>query len=205
MKLPDPHPDVNTQDYLATWMPLYRRWAENPRGWASKAADLRKAALHLRCEIDRATSAVAKLRVGDDCPPGLELMPVYMMLVAFAIENFLKGILIARAPDRVTNDRVNQWPGGGHDLLALSREANLLQGRDEQRLLLNLSIHAIWAGRYPCPLLHRDRLPRPDGEGWGPLGGVLLSDLDLAIDFCNRLESVVRDEATESRQDPQPQ
>lgn len=63
---------------------------------------------------------------------------------------------------------------------------------DEMRLLLTLRLHAEWQGRYPCPLNHEERLPRPtEGGGFAPLGGHAGSDFDLALTVCERFERIL--------------
>jgi hypothetical protein len=122
------------------------------------------------------------------------------MLMAFAAENLLKGILIAREPDRVTPKKLSKWEGGGHDLIKLAEAAKMKLTEDETRLLLTLSVHGEWLGRYPCPLNHDERLPRPsNGGGFAPLGIIAHSDLDLAVTLCSKFEQVLYAERTSKK------
>ncbi len=113
------------------------------------------------------------------------------MVLAFAVENVLKGILIARKPSRVNDATLGPWEGGGHDLIELAKAAKLELTGDEEHLLLTLSVHGEWLGRYPCPIRHPDRLPRPAGDGFGPFGGVSTTDLDLAFSLCDRFKQTL--------------
>ena len=108
-----------------------------------------KAADRLCPEVEGLFKSAHADKLGDTPPEGLDLLPVYMMLMAFALENLAKGILIAREPDRVKEAILKRWEGDGHDLNELAEAAKLSLSSDEKRLLLNLSIHAVWMGRYP--------------------------------------------------------
>lgn len=153
-----------------------------------------KAAQLLRPQIDGSFASVLKTK-GEPAHPGHDQAPVYMMLLAFAAENFLKGILVGREPHRVGPVKLLKWEGGGHDLTALARVAGVKLNRNEKRLLLSLSVHGQWQGRYPCPLNHEDHLPRTTpGGGFAPLGGIYGSDLNLAVDLCARFKQILDDE-----------
>lgn len=111
-------------------MPLFERAAKEPTVWALKSSSLVKAARLLRPEIDRFFASVKSMKADDSVPPGHVLAPVFMMLMAFAAENLLKGILIARNPGRVTPTKLMKWEGGGHDLVEIGQDS---QGENDAR------------------------------------------------------------------------
>jgi len=170
-KLPRPDRRVDNKKYRDYWFPVFERSAREPTEWALKAGSLSKAARLLRPEIDGFLARVRRITLADAVHPGHDLPPVFMMLMGFATENLLKGILVARQPSRVGPVKLSKWEGGGHDLVVLAKAAKVKLTRDEKRILLSLSVHAEWLGRYPCPLRHDDRLPRPTtGGSFAPLG-----------------------------------
>ena len=164
--------------------------------WAFKADSLLNAARILRPEIDAFLASQRTAKVDDPIHAGHDLPPVYMMLLAFAVENLLKGIILAREPLRVGPTKLKKWEGGGHDLTQLAKVAKVEVTSDEEMLLLNLSVYAEWMGRYPCPLNHDDRLPRTAGEGFAPLGGIVGSDFDLALGLCGKFERILHTESS---------
>jgi hypothetical protein len=143
---------ADTKEYRDYWLPRFERAAKEPAVWALQSSSLMKAARLLRPEIDGFFASVRTMKANDSVHAGHDLAPVFMMLMAFAAENLLKGILIARHPHRVTPAKLSKWEGGGHDLIELAKTAKLPLTRDEMRLLLTLSLHGEWLGRYPCPL-----------------------------------------------------
>ena len=93
------------------------------------------------------------------------LQPTYTMLVAFAVENLLKGAIICQNRDQF---RAEVAEGGGclpaiargHDLFRLAKTAHFPMKPDDEQVLRRLSRNATWAGRYPVPLEH-------GRMGWG--------------------------------------
>ena len=78
------------------------------------------------------------------------------LLLAFVLENALKALIIASNASVVKNGRIyrSEFDGGksGHDLVALSKRANLPGRTEQQDLFRRLTVFAEWAGRYPLPL-----------------------------------------------------
>jgi len=202
--LPRPDPRADTKEYRDYWLPLFKQAAKEPTLWKLKSSSLVKAARLLRPEFDACSASAKTGDVNESVCAGLGLDRVSMMLIAFAIENLLKGILIMREPDRVTNVELTKWVGGGHDLVELAKAAKVTLTGDETKLLLTLSIHGEWAGRYPCPLKHEDRLPRPtDGGGFASPDLNADTDLDLALSLCGKFEQILDAERAEKKNSPQ--
>ncbi len=196
--LPQPDPRADTDEYRAYWMPRFQRDAREPVVWAGIADGL----VHAARVLHHAVPATEGLVAGDQLPPGVDLPRAYLMLLAFAAENFLKGILIGRDPSRVGESGISKWPGGGHDLPALAAEANIELTDDDRALLLTRSIFGEWMGRYPCPLKHDDRLPRPGaGGGFAPLGAVRGDDTERAFAICERFARILDGERSDPRPD----
>jgi hypothetical protein len=78
---------------------------------------------------------------------------VYMMLIAYCIENLLKGYIIECDRERIHREtlQTGKLPKGvkSHNLPALAKKCNLKLTELENNLLRRLSEHAIWFGRYP--------------------------------------------------------
>jgi hypothetical protein len=79
-------------------------------------------------------------------------------LYGLAIENASKGLLVAKDVSFV--ESVIKWKikGGGHDLRELYTATGLLAATDEQELLDALTQAVLWAGRYPTPKNHGNKL-----------------------------------------------
>ncbi len=87
------------------------------------------------------------------------LIPSFLLLYGLALENALKGLLVANDPSIVGSTVKWRIKGGGHDLRHLYSESHLLVKADEQELLAALTQAVIWAGRYPVP---RNHAGKPD-------------------------------------------
>ena len=93
------------------------------------------------------------------------------LLYGLALENLLKAILVHNDPSRTSNGRLAEWPGGGHDLSVLAREAEVALDSVETDLLKRLSQFIKWAGRYPIPkkAIEMRLVQRAAPEGFLPL------------------------------------
>ena len=69
------------------------------------------------------------------------------MLRAFVLENYAKGLILHKFPDRFIKDRVLKFGSKGHDLVFLVRKAGLRMN-DEQKNILDLySVSGEWRGQ----------------------------------------------------------
>ena len=83
------------------------------------------------------------------CPP-----PNYLpaqLLYAFALENAFKGLILARTPGLMDENRLSRAISS-HDLMDLAQKAQIAIADLETQVLGALSQLAEWAGRYPLPL-----------------------------------------------------
>ncbi|MFI5281755.1 MAG: hypothetical protein ACHQ0J_01330 [Candidatus Dormibacterales bacterium] len=75
-----------------------------------------------------------------------------VMLSGFALENLLKGILVARDPSRVRSaPKMLSWRQN-HDLVLLSAEASVQLTSTQIRVMRRLTDYTTWAGRYPTAM-----------------------------------------------------
>jgi len=135
--------------------------AQSPSNWLSCAKRLRDAAEVIfqsaaskEAEYrDAYAVAVAEASEGDGkaeirCDP-----PNYLpgqVLCAFALENALKGLMIAGDPSLKDETKLNNLVSrNGHDLVDLAKKANFALRAEEARVLAALSALGEWAGRYP--------------------------------------------------------
>lgn len=77
----------------------------------------------------------------------------YFLLVAYALENYFKALLIHRNKESLKNRLLSTLPDylKKHDLIELARDINLGLDITEEDLLLRLGRNSIWAARYPVP------------------------------------------------------
>jgi len=77
----------------------------------------------------------------------------YSLLVAYAIENYCKALLIYQHRDQLQNRFLLPLPSylKEHDLLRLARCVQLPDGVPDEELLTRLSRNSIWSARYPVP------------------------------------------------------
>lgn len=83
----------------------------------------------------------------------------YFMLVAFALENLFKAVLVSKKSSQYKKEFREKchFPKDlkSHDLVALAKTADFEFSLEEEDLLRRLTRHAEWAGRYPVPLHYR--------------------------------------------------
>jgi hypothetical protein len=135
--------------------------AQSPSNWLTCAERLRDAAeVIFKSEASREVEyrhayavAVDEANKGDgkadiQCDP-----PNYLpgqMLRAFAVENALKGLIVAGDPSLKDGTKLNDLISrNGHDLVDLAKRANFALDYEEVRVLAALSALGEWAGRYP--------------------------------------------------------
>lgn len=78
----------------------------------------------------------------------------FLLLSGLALENLLKGILIAR--NKAKFKEVIRWNihKGGHDLMDLCGMADIELTDREKKIIDALTEAVLWAGRYPVPKKH---------------------------------------------------
>lgn len=173
---------MSQTDRDAIFRGAYRIKLLKPSAWKKKAEELIAVAESLEPTIlGSATSAF------------LPLNAAYLMLASFAIENLLKGALVARNRNRYeegmlqTPDR--RFPGElkSHDLLELGERLEFVFSEEETRLAKRLSHAAIWSGRYPVPLRFAE-MPIWDKDNSLTIGSALSTDVSDVHRLFRRLE-----------------
>lgn len=132
------------------------RGGQNPSSWLAWAERLRDAAeaifaneVHNEVPYFRAHAAATGEAMAKACaiPNGSGsaeiqcIPPNYLpgqMLCAFALENALKGLMIANDPSLAGDTKLNQLIMN-HDLAKLAKEGNFAVGGDEPRILKALT------------------------------------------------------------------
>jgi hypothetical protein len=167
-------------DYKLTPQMVFRA-AQGPGSWLLSAENLQEAAEAI---IEREDSSlIAYLRAHDAATeeamaiaysPGNDAghaeinarapnYPPAQMLYAFAIENLLKGLIVANDPAVISSDKLSNALKS-HDLIELADTARFAVHIQEAPVLKALSELAVWAGRYPVAIYAHDFAvtPNPD-------------------------------------------
>lgn len=122
--------------------------------WIKKADELLSAARILEKDIVAYWSAMSieNGRVVGILDRKLVQGP-YFLLVAYALENYFKALLIHRNKESLKNRLLSALPDylKKHDLIELARDIQLELDIAEEELLLRLGRNSIWAARYPVP------------------------------------------------------
>jgi hypothetical protein len=135
------------------------RAGQSPSSWLEWAERLRDAAeVIFVSEASKETQyleayavAVDEARKGSGIAEVRSDPPNYLpgqMLCAFALENALKGLMVANDPSLMDDTKLNRLIVC-HDLSALAKAANFALDGDEARVLQALTELGVWAGRYP--------------------------------------------------------
>lgn len=148
-----------------TLQAMYRA-AQNPVGWLISAERLRDAAeVILKAEVvkeipyfrahDEATQEALSIAcTGSNKSGHAEIKcdppnyPPAQLLYAYAIENLLKGLIVANDASAVDENSISKRLKS-HDLLTLATDAGVTVHVEEQPILAALSDLSVWAGRYP--------------------------------------------------------
>jgi hypothetical protein len=170
--------------------------------WIQIARDLEAAAAVLEPEIQQywAEVKVENRRVVD-APLRSCVQAQYLMLMAYALENYFKAILIHRNIDSLRGWLLSDLPCyiKSHNLVGLAREANIQLNTSEEELLCRLTRYSMWAARYPVPT-DSDSLKAEkelsDGRRY-LMACYYPTDLDRILCFAGRLRETVLKE-TES-------
>ena len=81
----------------------------------------------------------------------LETVGVATLLYGLSIENLIKAIIIHKDPNSIKNGKLREWPGTGHNLINLAKEAGIVFNKEQFDFLNRLVAFVEWAGKYPVP------------------------------------------------------
>jgi hypothetical protein len=122
--------------------------------WIEKADELLAAARILEKDIVAYWSTMS-IKNGQvvGIPDRKLVQGPYFLLIAYALENYFKALLIHRNKESLKNRLLSTLPDylKKHDLIELARDVNLGLDITEEDLLLRLGRNSIWAARYPVP------------------------------------------------------
>lgn len=152
----------------------YLEQALNWRLWIKSADDLLAAAKELEPGIktfwsitkENLTAEREDVREGRPIRPWKEAGPylqaIHSMLVAYAIENLFKASLILQNKKQYEQEILqkcglpSELKTSRHNLLDLVNKLKFNIDEDEKNLLVRISRHSYWQGRYPVPIKAKD-------------------------------------------------
>jgi hypothetical protein len=144
------------------WLSGYARQAAQPLAWCFSALDLKQSAdVILHSILPSLESACPDDAEKERLVNTTNLLGTYYLLAALALENLLKGILVAKSPEKVTK---LGWRGPGHDLLQLCKDAKVKLSAKQERVIERLTAYLKWAGRYPIFSNEKDLFPTAGAE-----------------------------------------
>ena len=172
--------------------------------WIGKAEELLSAAEalepHIRTYWKVVMADVKEGRYGrrgkPPHKPPAYFQAVYSMLIAYALENLFKAIIIKEQQDTFRDQIMSN---GGilpekvkcHDLVRLAEDAHFKFNVNDEDLLTRLHRNSEWAGRYPIPVSSRGlkniKVFNTDGKGHFT-AFLRPEDMDLLLDLVNRVK-----------------
>ncbi len=121
----------------------FDRIQDDPHAWVERADCLFISAKQAEIALKEAMTKPATF--SDVRLQQLAFLDSFMMLTAFAFENLIKGLGVAKG---------KHWTHfheqSGHGIAAYAERATTVSA-EERSLLQRLQIFSIWAGRYPIP------------------------------------------------------
>ena len=142
----------------------YQERVLTPFSWINQADELIQASKKLEPSIKKYWLTVSKYfdpKEGTYNPPP-EFKPkkllqaTYFMLVAYAIENYFKAVLIAEFETTYKSEilRTGKLPSAlnNHNLMNLAERIKFTLSSIDTSLLARLSRNSLWQGRYPVPV-----------------------------------------------------
>ena len=163
---------------------LFKYGFLSPSAWKRKATRLKYAADRLFDLYDEATTRflqrfskeaeegigpVAAWHSATEAELGREVTDIsliteYCLLMGYALENLLKGVLMAKHPEYFKPDsKIKNICS--HKLVSLYKRCSLHVTADEEELLKKLTDHIEWVGKYPVPLEMAGMYPRKKSDG----------------------------------------
>ena len=135
------------------WDEQHRLLIDEPVSWMLKAESLIDAFEVLLADDERRATETLRPR---------RVQSVAYMLAGFAIENLLKGKLVAADKHRGES---GEFKLKTHDLRQLALDAGNTLTAAEDRLLERIQEFTVWTARYPVPINREDMRPRPTPDG----------------------------------------
>jgi hypothetical protein len=148
----------------------FRYGAQLPISWKMQALKLKRASDKIFISSFNARKEIwAKSESNSDTLADhidVQLISVYLLLMGFAIENLIKGLLFFQHPEYLIDDKqLSREVTGGHNLRHLFELSDWTFESKDKHWLECLSIYITWAGRYPIPLNLTAMLPKKEKDG----------------------------------------
>jgi hypothetical protein len=192
---------------------LYLEGLLNPRLWVAKADEMLEASKVLEPQLRQYWSVVMtnakeeKYDKGSEHPdtPPPNLHGPYFILVSYALENLFKALIVGERSDEIRSQffQKRRLPRliNEHNLVKLSKEANMKVDIKEEDILIRLSRQSKWKSRYPVPVeLHdiRNVFQYSDGKPYFT-DYYAPEDLDRLNAIVQKVKSHVADYMNEPR------
>jgi hypothetical protein len=132
----------------------YSERLSDTRLWIEKADELISAANFLEAEVLKFWSEIkAENNQIVSIPNRKCFQEAYLLLIAYALENFLKVLLIHQNQRTLRGWLLQELPDylWSHDLIKLASSAKFNINLSEEELFCRLSRYSIWKARYPIP------------------------------------------------------
>jgi len=133
-----------------------------PSSWLEYGEELRDAAEILWSQEEHSLELNATLNANFEVLARNSASAVskpYMLLAGFALENVLKGLLVARSPEHITSGSLSNELST-HDIVRLAKKmAGLSLSRQEFEFCKSVSDAIPYWGRYPIPLRKTQLMP----------------------------------------------
>jgi len=131
----------------------YEHSGRSLMAWENSAQALIRAAGHLLDAYKRNRATAGACHITAEGAPGWmdtydsRLMPIYYMLIGYAVENYVKGIIIINHPEYLTEQGLTKIDK--HETYDLLNENHITEFRKYRDILLQLRGYVISNGRYP--------------------------------------------------------
>jgi hypothetical protein len=174
-----------SDEQMRTVYPMYAQLICESSHWAYIAQYLYASAEKIEPEINRlwchmqdSISHPSEERVDPGPFIAANFQRVYLMLMAYCLENLFKGYLVKVRREELLEEIIEKGKLPQlltrHDLEKLAKDCSLSPNEEDLRLLQRLASHATWIGRYPYPLsadhfytfAEGSSIPG-NGVGWG--------------------------------------
>lgn len=174
-----------------------------PQAWIRQAEELFTSATVLEAEVRKywEETELSNGRVTrTSSRPSVQA--AHSMLIAYAIENYFKAVIVSRSGKRLQNRLLDKLPDGikGHDLGSLARRVGWESTLQEEDLLARLTRNSIWSARYPVPTgpnLMRAMQQYSDGNAYF-IAYLAPGDIDQIHDLARRIRTFVDSELAKS-------
>jgi len=131
----------------------YEHSGRSLMAWETSAQALQRAATHLLEAHRRYRDAMRPFSMVAEGSPGwkefndFHLMPIYYLLIGYAVENYIKGIIIINHPEYITDEGLTKIDK--HEMYDLLNENGITEFKEYDDILHQLSEYVISMGRYP--------------------------------------------------------